>query len=54
MGVVRKRELETHQSRLDMEAYEQYVTRLPCEQSDPSSSLEQGLQEHEQRKFDQL
>ena len=35
MGVVRKRELETHQSRLDMEAYEQYVTRLPYEQQRP-------------------
>ena len=35
MGVVRKRELETHQSRLDMEAYEQHVTRLPYEQQRP-------------------
>ena len=35
MGVVRKRELETHQSRLDMEAYEQHVTRLPYEQKRP-------------------
>lgn len=35
MGVVRKRELETHQSRLDMEAYENHVTRLPYEQERP-------------------
>ena len=35
MGVVRKRELETHQSRLDMTAYERYVTRLPYQQKHP-------------------
>ncbi|CAI8381540.1 MAG: Uncharacterised protein [Candidatus Poseidoniaceae archaeon] len=35
MGVVRKRELETHQSRLDMDAYERHVTRLPYKQKRP-------------------
>ena len=35
MGVVRKRELETHQSRLDMDAYERHVTRLAYKQERP-------------------
>ena len=35
MGVVRKRELETHQSRLDMESYERQVTRLAYQQERP-------------------
>ena len=35
MGVVRKRELETHQSRLDMDSYERHVTRLAYEQERP-------------------
>ena len=35
MGVVRKRELETHQSRLDIEAYERYVTQLAYQQQRP-------------------
>ncbi|MGA0331227.1 MAG: FAD-dependent oxidoreductase [Candidatus Poseidoniaceae archaeon] len=35
MGVVRKRELETHQSRLDMETYERHVTRLAYQQERP-------------------
>lgn len=35
MGVVRKRDLETHQSRLDMETYERHVNRLPYAQQRP-------------------
>lgn len=35
MGVVRKRELETHQSRLDMDAYERHVTRQAYPQERP-------------------
>ena len=35
MGVVRKRDLETHQSRLDMETYERHVNRLPYPQQRP-------------------
>ena len=46
MGVVRKRDLETHQSRLDMETYERHVNRLPTHNNDHSSLLEQDLQVH--------
>lgn len=35
MGVVRKRDLETHQSRLDLGAYERHVTRLAYKQERP-------------------
>ena len=35
MGVVRKRDLETHQSRLNMETYERHVKRLPTAQTRP-------------------
>ena len=35
MGVVRKRDLETHKSRLDLNAYERYVTGLPYQQKRP-------------------
>ena len=35
MGVVRKRDLETHKSRLDLSRYENHVHRKPSEQSHP-------------------
>ena len=35
MGVVRKRDIETHKSRLDFSRYESYVTRKPIEQKNP-------------------
>lgn len=35
MGVVRKRDIETHKSRLDFGRYESYVTRKPIEQKNP-------------------
>ena len=35
MGVVRKRDIETHKSRLDLSRYENHVNRKPSEQSHP-------------------
>ena len=35
MGIVRKRDLETHKSRLDFGRYEQHVTRKPSNQTHP-------------------
>ena len=35
MGIVRKRDLETHKSRLDLVRYEQHVTRKPSNQTHP-------------------
>ena len=35
MGVVRKRDIETHKSRLDLSRYENHVKRKPSEQSHP-------------------
>lgn len=35
MGVVRKRDLETHKSRLDLQRYHNHVTRTPIEQKNP-------------------
>lgn len=35
MGIVRKRDLETHKSRLDLGRYEQHVTRKPSNQTHP-------------------
>ena len=35
MGVVRKRDIETHKSRLDLTKYEHHVLRKPSEQSHP-------------------
>ena len=43
MGVVRKRELETHQSRLDMHAYAKHVNRLAYKQQRPFIIVGAGI-----------
>ena len=43
MGVVRKRDIETHKSRLDLSRYENHVLRKPSEQSHPFIVVGAGI-----------